>query len=98
MKTGQEAVSTTTDMPTRSYGIASSCGDGHSVTFEEIEINLSQLLSRADPIPSAIRKFARRLQKTKIENYSTRIVDNEIFIAMATAAHRWTQPGVYGAL
>ena len=85
-------------MTTRAYRIASTGRYCDSVAFVEVEINLAQLLSGANAITTAVAGKALRRKKTEIDNSSIRIVNDEIFVAMAAAPHGRAIAGVDNAL
>ncbi len=98
MEAREQTISAAADVPASAYRVAGSRGNRHAIALKQIEINVSELLPGINSIPRSIFKCICILQKTEIENCTARIVDDKIFVAVATAADRWTHSGIHNAL
>ncbi len=77
------------DVSAGAHFVAAATGHGYTVALVQIDVGFAQFLSGADAIAGSVAGQACMIHQAQIEDRTTRVVDHEVLIAVAAAAHGW---------
>src|SRR5271156_5921357 len=82
----EHAVPASADVAPGAHLVATASGDGYTVAFVQVNVDLAQLEARDYAVARSIAGQVHTLEQAKIQDRAPWIVDYEVLVTMAAAA------------